>query len=126
MIESILVLVLVGIALTLLTFRSPYDFSPIEERIFFDQLRSELNYAQEVAILQQEPVLVQFTAEGDVRLGYRQLALPEDWAVQTPFSFEYLPNGHVSYFKTIVLEHVPSQHERHIVMQLGSGKFEIK
>lgn len=126
LIESILVLLLIGIMLSLFLFKAPHDFSPIEERIFFDQLRSELNYAQERAVLQQEAVLVRFEASGSVSFGQRRLLLPDGWQVQTPFVFEYLPNGHVSYFRTIVLEHIPSQHERRIVMQLGSGKFEIK
>lgn len=126
LIESVIVLLLVGVALSVIAFRPTTDFSPLEERIFFDQLRSELHYAQEVAILQQVPVRVEFDESGEVRFGNRQLDLPTDWQVQTPFAFDYLPNGHVSYFRTIVLEHVPTQHIRRIVMQIGSGQFEIK
>lgn len=128
LIETLLVLVLVGIALWMVTIRPMSSFqAPLEERIFFEQLKNEMNYAQEVAILQNMIVEVQFKESGNgIVFGNRILEVPHNWRVGTDFTFRYLPNGRVNGFKAIYFEQTETGQQRQLVMQLGSGKFEIK
>ena len=101
--------------------------APLEERIFFEQLKNEMNYAQEVAILQNMIVEVQFKESGNgIVFGNRILEVPHNWRVGTDFTFRYLPNGRVNGFKAIYFEQTETGQQRQLVMQLGSGKFEIK
>lgn len=133
--EMLVVLFIVGFMMSIVSLLpTAHVQSGVEERIFFEQLRNEMNYAQEVALIENVAVNVAFVqSHNEVRLTdsrgdivQRMLSLPSDWRLRTNFDFSYLPNGHITYFKTIEFEHEPTGSIRKIVMQLGSGKFDIK
>lgn len=131
LVESLLVLCLLGIVLSIVWITPSAQLqTSLEERIFFDQLKSELYYAQQYAVLHNEATSVYFDAEqATVQVEtheVRYIDLPSDWAIQRTFSFRYLPNGHVNYFRTVAFEHTPTGRQRKMVMQLGSGQFEIR
>lgn len=133
LIETLIVLVIVSFLVVCLSFLPKKNWvHQIESKLFFDQLKSELNLAQEAAIIQGYSVsvhfqedCVQFRSIGSI-MTYKRLDYPSEWKVTSPFSFIYGPTGRVLSFRTVRFQNSSTNSIVNIVFQLGSGKFEIR
>ncbi|KIL75289.1 hypothetical protein A3781_09345 [Bacillus badius] len=135
MIETMVVLavVLVVLSITVLSFsRGAAEF---EKRQFLNQLRADLFLAQSHAIAKQETVEVRF-AYGGNRYTVRTLASSSSFLVQRniPDAIQYmdgslaklsfLPNGNTNSFGTVYFKY--GDRYLSLVFQIGKGRFYVK
>lgn len=134
LIEALISLTVMAFCLLLLAWQPSEGITQkIESRLFFDQLTSELNLAQEISLIQQETVLVRFNVQVPTILfyltgsqaPYALLEVPDHWQVRTNFLLTYLPNGRIAQFTTVYFSHEDGRRVG-LAFQLGSGRFEIQ
>lgn len=134
-IESLVVLFVISIIMLVITIQPKIDLTAkIEERIFFDNVISELKKAQQTAILQQKSITIRFHA-GDNQIIIRDtstqesiatLQPPDHIAVLTAMAFQYYPSGSVDYFSTVSFYDSLELERIYLVFQFGNGQFEIQ
>ena len=134
LIEALISLTVIAFCLLLLSWLPSQRITQqIESRLFFDQLTSELNLAQEISLIQQETVLVRFSVQAPEIIfyltgtasPYALLEVPNHWQVRTNFLLTYLPNGRIAQFTTVYFSHEDGRSVG-LAFQLGSGRFEIQ
>lgn len=135
LVEALLVLFIMGFMLLVLTITPQQKMTnSINDRIFFDQLVSELNLGQTLAITHNQALRVNFSMTGQtvsfelIESNYpsTQLYLPSNWRLKRNFQFIYLANGRINRFDTVTFYHTQTSKTVSIVFQLGSGRFELR
>ena len=134
-IESLVVLLVISTIILVITIQPKTDVTAqIEERIFFDNVISELKKAQQTAILQQKSITIRFHA-GDNQILIRDtrtqehiatLQPPNHIAVLSAMIFQYYPSGSVDNFSTVIFYDSIEQERIYLVFQFGNGQFEIQ
>lgn len=134
LIETLVVLLVISFCMALLTLSpSRQMIEKIESRIFFNQVLSGLNLAQEISVLQETQVYVRFWQNSPVIqfqiVGHstpsQEVLIPDFWHIEKSLQFTHFPDGRTNQFGTVVFVHQDG-HRAEIVFQLGSGKFEIR
>lgn len=134
LIETLVVLLVMSFCMALLTLSpSRQMIEKIESRIFFNQVLSGLNLAQEISVLQETQVYVRFWQDSPVVqfqiVGHptpsQEVLIPDFWHIEKSLQFTHFPDGRTNQFGTVVFVHQDG-HRAEIVFQLGSGKFEIR
>lgn len=134
LIEALISLTVLSFCLLMLSWQPSQRITQqIESRLFFDQLTSELNLAQEISLIHQQTVSVRFTVQAPEILfhimgeatPYTLLEVPDHWQVRSNFLLTYLPSGRIAQFATVYFTHEDGRRVG-LAFQLGSGRFEIQ
>lgn len=134
LIETLVVLLVISFCMAILSFSpSRQMIEKIESRIFFNQVLSGLNLAQEISILQETQVYVRFWQDLPFVqfqvIGHptaiQEVPIPDFWHIEKSLQFTHFPDGRTNQFGTVVFIHQDG-HRAEIVFQLGSGKFELR
>ncbi|MGX7109373.1 competence type IV pilus minor pilin ComGD [Facklamia miroungae] len=133
LIETLCVLSILCLLLILLSF---FPYQKIKDsyqiKVFTDQLKSQLYYAQDRAIIRQAPVQVVFSKTGtiffwqiDSREMISQLRAPSNLSILSSFSFYYLKDGRINDFETVFFLDDDGNYFE-LIFQLGSGQFDFR
>ncbi|MGX7107669.1 competence type IV pilus minor pilin ComGD [Hutsoniella sourekii] len=134
LIESLLVLALISLALVFFSWRSwPGLEASLDQRLFFDQLQSQLQLAQEEAILQETAVTVGFWPQAqEIRIqsqkqgqGLQRLAVPDSLQLVTSHQLVYRATGRASGALTVYFQDLIQDRPVRLKIQLANGQFDI-
>lgn len=135
LLEMILVLSIVSLVMMTLRLIPAKDWqASMEARLYFEQLRAELEQAQQLALTTGYQTVIYFDPSRNCvwlrpsspYVENTQLFTPEPWQLMTPLRLNYLPTGRVGTFSQVNYRNIQTGEVLSITYQLGAGRFEVK